>query len=265
MRRVVSLLASLGALAAAAGCELLVGIKDKSEASDASTGETSTGDASDEDPDGPCAKQPANLFCDDFDSEIEAGDGWTWDLSMAGGAVGFDTTDYVTKPRSALFTIPGAGTPSAQLGQNIGPDLQSGYRLSFDLRLDVDDLSSVPQLGVAQVYRTPQTDVLSFNYVVGPGATASVQLFEGTSQTMTILPLTQTPPTRTWTRIVMVYDATEGVTVIEDDRTIGSSTAAAHGPPGQTSVIVGAVYSNPGNPSASAVTFAIDDVVLRGE
>jgi hypothetical protein len=132
----------------------------------------------------------------------------------------------------------------------------------LDLRLDVDDLSSVPQLGVAQVYRTPQSDQLSFNYVVGPGAMASIQLFEGTSNTMTIVPLTQMPPTRTWTRIVMVYDATEGVTVLEDDQTIGSSAAAAHGAPGQTSVIVGAVYSNP---PGSAVTFAIDDVVLRGE
>jgi hypothetical protein len=262
MRRAVPLLASLGALAAAGGCELLVGIKDKTEATDASAAESSTDDASDQDPDVPCAHQTAYLFCDDFDSELEAGAGWLWDLPMAGGSIGFDTVDYVTAPRSALFTIPGAGMPSAQLGQNIGPDLTSGYQLSFDLRLDVSDLSSMPQLGVAQVYRTTASDVLSFNYVVGPKASASIQLFEGTAMTQTNVTLTQLPPTKTWTRIVMIYDASQGVTVVEDGVTIGSSAAAAHGPPGQTSVIVGAVFSNP---PGSAVTFAIDDVVLRGE
>jgi hypothetical protein len=257
MHRVALVLAALGVVA---GCELLVGIKGKTEAADASS------DADVEDPSVGCSEQPAQpqmLFCDDFDSELEAGNGWLWDLSMGGGSVALDTTQYRTAPKSAVFDVPSAGA-SGQLGQSIGPQLQTGYRLAFDLRVDVPDLSSIPQVGVAQIYRDTGTDELSVNYVLGPGSQCSVQLFEGAAGTQTTVMLTQVPPTGTWTRIVIVYDVDEGISVIEDAKTIGTSPAAAHGPPGSTSFIVGAVYSNPPPPDAG-ILLEIDDVVMRGQ
>jgi hypothetical protein len=63
---------------------------------------------------------------------------------------------------------------------------------------------------------------------------------------------------------VIVYDVDEGISVIEDAKTIGTSPAAAHGPPGSTSFIVGAVYSNPPPPDAG-ILLEIDDVVMRGQ
>jgi hypothetical protein len=251
MRRVALSLAGLG-LVGAVGCELLVGIKQKTE--------VETTDASTEDPSAPCSQQPSGyLFCDDFDSEPEAGSDWLWDISMSGGSVALDTSQYKTPPSSALFTAP-SPPASGQLGQHVGSP-PNGYRLAFDLRVDVTDLDSVPQLGVAQVYRDSSNDELSVNYVLGPGPQCAAQFFEGTSGTQTEVSLAL-PPLQTWTRIVLVYDADQGVTVIEDGKTIGASPAAAHGPPGSTSIIVGAVYSNP---PGSAATVEIDDVVMRAE
>ena len=259
MRRVALLLAGLGAglglVGVVAGCELLVGIKDKTEAAEASTiGST-------EDPSVPCNQQPTYLFCDDFDSDsdVEAGNTWLWDISMGGGSIAVDTSQYRTPPRSAMFTVQ-SGAASAQLGQHVGTPSTS-YRLAFDLRVDVTDWSSVPQVGVAQAYRDSSSDQLSVNYVLGPGAEANAQFFEGTSNTQTVLPL-DLPPLQTWTRIVLVYDVDQGVSVIEDGKTLGASAAAAHGPPGSTSIIVGAVYSNP--PGAGLV-LEVDDVVMRGQ
>ena len=262
MRHVAVLVAGLGVVGVVAGCELLVGIKGKTEAADASS------DADVEDPSVPCSQQPAEpaqpvLFCDDFDSELEAGNGWEWDLSMGGGSVGLDSTQYKTPPKSAVFDVPSAGA-SGQLGESLGPELQTGYRLAFDLRVDVTDLSSIPQVGVAQIYRDMGTDQLSVNYVLGPGSQCSVQLFEGAAGTQANLTLSQVPPTGTWTRIVIVYDVDDGVSVIEDGKTIGTSPAAAHGSPGSTSFIVGAVYSNPPPPGAG-ILLEIDDVVMRGQ
>jgi hypothetical protein len=259
MRHVALLLAGLGVglglVGVVAGCELLVGIKDKTEAAEAST------IGSSEDPSVPCSQQPTYLFCDDFDSDsdVEAGDTWLWDISMGGGSIAIDTSQYRTPPRSAMFTVL-SGTASAQLGQHVGTPSTS-YRLAFDLRVDVTDLSSIPQVGVAQVYRDSSPDQLSVNYVLGPGAQANAQFYEGTSNTQTVVHL-DLPPLQTWTRIVLVYDVDQGVSVIEDGKTLGTSAAAAHGPPGSTSIIVGEVYSNP--PGAGLV-LEVDDVVMRGQ
>ncbi|HEY3817833.1 MAG TPA: hypothetical protein VGL81_11705 [Polyangiaceae bacterium] len=272
MRRAALLLAAMCAMGVTVGCELLVGIKDKTQStdaapgpdaspSDATTGDALAGDASAVDPDLPCDKQPTNLFCDDFDSELEAGDGWTWDIAMSGGAVAFDGTEYVSSPRSALFSIPNAPA-DAQLGQDIGADLQTGYRLAFDLRVDMTDLSSLPQVAAAQVNRAGN-DALTVAYVLGSGSHAYIQLYEGSATTPTNLPLSQLPPLQVWTRIVLVYDIQQGLTVIEDGVTILTNPAAAHGAPGQTSIIVGAVYSNA--PGSGAATFEIDNVVLQGQ
>ena len=255
MRRVALLVAGLGLGGAVVGCELLVGIKEKTEATDAATiGST-------EDPSKPCSEQPAYLFCDDFDSDsdIEAGNTWQWDIGMGGGSIALDTTDFRTPPRSAMFTVPSA-TASAQLGQHVGTPTK-GYRLAFDLRVDATDFSSIEQVGVAQVYRDSSDDTLSVNYILGPGPTCEAQFYEGTGGTQTAVQLAL-PPLQTWTRIVLVYDADTGVQVVEDGNVLATSPAAAHGPPGSTSIILGAVYSNP--PGAGLV-FEVDDVVMRAE
>ena len=114
-----------------------------------------------------------------------------------------------------MFTVQ-SGTASAQLGQHVGTPSTS-YRLAFDLRVDVTDLSSIPQVGVAQVYRDSSPDQLSVNYVLGPGPQANAQFFEGASGTQTVVSL-DLPPLQTWTRIVLVYAVDQGVTVIEGGR-----------------------------------------------
>jgi hypothetical protein len=68
---------------------------------------------------------------------------------------------------------------------------------------------------------------------------------------------------QTWTRIVLVYDAVQGVTVIEDTKTIGTSSAAAFGAPGDTGIIVGAVFTNPMGSGPFVIN--LDDVVMRGQ
>ncbi|HEX3346030.1 MAG TPA: hypothetical protein VHS09_15710 [Polyangiaceae bacterium] len=273
MRRVALLFAAIAAVGVVAGCELLVGIEDKTQASDASVADGAGvtdggGDATDgavvADPDVPCDQQPTNLFCDDFDSEPEAGDGWLWDIVMGGGTVDLSTAQPESPPRSALFMIPGAPA-SAQLGQNVGTDLQTGYRLAFDLRVDLDAASfaNIPQVAPAQLYRTSgSSDQLTVAYVLGPGAQAYVQVFEGSAGSPTNVTLSRPPPPQAWTRIVLVYDAQQGLTILEDGASIGASAAAAHGAPGLTSIIVGAVYSNG---AGGATTLEVDNVVLRGE
>jgi hypothetical protein len=238
------------ALVALAGCEVLVGIKDKTlVAADGGPGDA-------EDPSAPCSQQPTPyLFCDDFDSELEAGDGWEWILPADGGTIALDTVRYKTPPRSVQVTVPSA-PGSAQLGYPVG-SLTTGYRLAFDLFVDVPDLASIPQVAVAQVLPAGPSG-LQLDYVLGPGSQCAAQLFGSTNATLT-LPL---PPLRTWTRIVLVYDAVQGVSILEDGQTLATSSAVT-GPPGATSFIVGAVYSNP--PGTAPLVLELDDVVMRGQ
>ena len=103
----------------------------------------------------------------------------------------------------------------------------------------------------------------SLNYVLGPGRTCQVQVYGSTSQAPTIQQSLQLPPLRTWTRIVLVYDKTQGVSVIEDGNELFSSAAAAQGAPGDTEIILGAVYVNP--PGSTPYQIDLDDVVMRGQ
>jgi hypothetical protein len=237
-----------------AGCELLVGIKDKTESSDASDGT--------EDPSVACSQQPSGfLFCDDFDTETEAGATWQWDIPNNGGLVKLDSMRSKTPPNSVQITMP-AGTAQAQLGRDI-QSLSNGYRLAFDLYVDMSDLSSIPQVGLAQAYRSTGA-TFSVNYILGPGATCEAQIYEGSSNSPAqVLPL-DLPPLQTWTRIVLVYDAVQGVSILEDGKTLATSPSVAQqGAPGDTSIIVGGVYSNP--PGATPLVVEIDDVVMRGQ
>jgi hypothetical protein len=71
------------------------------------------------------------------------------------------------------------------------------------------------------------------------------------------------PPIRTWTRIVVAYDAVHGVSIEEDGQPIGANPSLASGPPGDTEFIVGAVYTNP--PGSPPMQLELDDVVMRGQ
>jgi hypothetical protein len=245
MRRLVVLAAGLVAMTA---CELLVGIKDKTTGSDVT------------DPSVPCAQQPQFLFCDDFDEEIEAGDTWQWDTPKGGSSIEITKAQAKTPPNSAAFVAPPNQDVSAQLGQSVS-NLQNGFRLAFDLYVDEPDLSSNAQVGVAQVLANGAN--LSVNYVLGPGSTCQLQVFEETSQTSIVTQSITAPPVQTWTRIVLVYDAVQGVSVIEDGIQLTSSAAAARGAPGDTEIILGAVYVNP--PGSTPYQVDLDTVVMRGQ
>jgi hypothetical protein len=141
------------AVAGLFGCELVVGIHDK-----ASSGGV------------PCAQQTGTLFCDDFDSAVEAGDQWLWDTPQGASSIELDSAHFVTSPRSAKFVVP-SGTPEAQLGKTVGTIAQS-FHIELDLRVDVADLTNIPQVSLVQL----RGSTVSVNYVLGPGATC--QLYE---------------------------------------------------------------------------------------
>lgn len=240
MRRIAWLAAPLVALA---GCEVLVGIQDKSAV---------------EDPSAPCAQQPSYLFCDDFDSDPEAGANWQWDTPQGGASIEMDPTEFKTPPRSVRILAP-PDAPQAQLGRPVGT-LTSGFRVAFDLRVDMSDLGPIAQVGVGQVLATG-ADVM-INYVLGPGSACGVQVWDTQGNTALLDQAVPPPPLQTWTRIVLAYDATQGLTVLQDGTPLLSDTSVARGAPGDTTVIVGAVYVNP--PGSAPLQIEIDDVVVRG-
>jgi hypothetical protein len=249
MRRVVV----LGLAFALAACELVAGIQDKTLVPQDGGGDA----AAVADPSVPCSQQPPFLYCNDFDTESSPGDTWDWDAPMGGGSIVFDTTDYKTPPRSVQVLAPPVQLAQAQLGKKVG-SLSSGFRLAFDLRVDVDSLQSIAEVGIGQVL----TGTVEVNYVLGPGpqAQAKMSTVGNTSLGGAIaLPL---PPIRTWTRIVVVYDAVRGVSIEEDGQPVGASPFAS-GPPGDTEFIVGAVYTNP--PGSPPFQFELDNVVMRGQ
>ena len=53
------------------------------------------------------------------------------------------------------------------------------------------------------------------------------------------------------------------MSVIEDGNELFSSAAAAQGAPGDTEIILGAVYVNP--PGSTPYQIDLDDVVMRGQ
>jgi hypothetical protein len=240
MRRFAWLAAPLVALS---GCEVLVGIHDKAVVTD---------------PSAPCSQQPPFLFCEDFDSEDDAGNTWQWDTPKGGSTIAIDSTDFKTPPHSAQIVAP-VQSPEAQLGQPVG-SLTKGFRLAFDLRVDVTDLTPIPQVGIAQVLSGNNTMV---NYVLGPGSTCAIQVFDTQSNAALVAQTVPLPPLQKWTRIVIVYDAQQGLTLIEDGATLLSASNVARGAPLDTTLILGAVYVNP--PGSAPLTLEIDDVVMRGQ
>jgi len=233
------LLSSLG-FAGLLGCELVVGIHEKTTYSGT-----------------PCAQQTGLLFCDDFDSSAEAGDVWLWDTPKGGSSIELDSTAFATAPRSAKFVVP-SNAPEAQLGKDVGP-LTQHVHVELDLLLDVADLGNVPQTALVQL----RSSNVSVNYVVGPGRTCQFYEYNIGGATFTEAQDLPLPPLGRWTHLAIDYDATNGATVVEDGTTILTDPAAAHGPPGDTEIIVGAVYINP--PGTTPWTIGVDDVALSGQ
>jgi hypothetical protein len=238
MRRFV-LLSSVG-FAGLLGCEMVVGIHDKSAYSGTS-----------------CAQQTGTLFCDDFDTSVEAGDIWLWDTPQGGSSIELDSTVFATAPRAAKFVVP-ADAPEAQLGKDVGA-LAQHVHVELDLRLDVTDLTDVPQTALVQL----RGSNVSVNYIVGPGKTCQFYEYSTSGATFTETQDLPLPPLGRWTHLAIDYDATNGATVAEDGVTILTDPAAAHGAPGETNIIVGAVYINP--PGSTPWTLEVDDVALSGQ
>jgi hypothetical protein len=230
------------------------------DAADAGDPSRTAPDAGTTDPSAPCSGQPAFLFCDDFDTETLIGQGWTWVLSsIDGGSEAFDTAAYTSYPRSALIVAPATAPPNNELfGLDVG-SLTSQVRVAFDLRIDMDNLSSLPETAIAQVLGG---STIELDYLVRPnqGALLNALLTRDAGGVSITLPA---PPLRTWTRLVIVYDESAGVTVYEDGVQIGASAAAASGPPNDTKVQLGMVYQL-GAGSATLQT-EMDNIVVRGQ
>jgi hypothetical protein len=246
MRRIALFAAGVASLA---GCEVVAGIHDKTLAGDPSVA---------------CGQQPPDfLFCDDFDTETEAGATWLWDTPQGGASIDLDSNDFKTPPHSVRVFVPPA-SPQAQLGKTVGP-LTQGARLAFDLRVDPSegDLGSIPEVSVAQLLFAGNHT--SINYVLGPGASCKIYAYDtsGGGGGWSVTQNVAAPTPGAWTRIVMAYDATQGLTVTEDGASLYTDGSVARGAPGSTDAIVGAVYVNP--PGATPLQLELDDVVVRGQ
>jgi hypothetical protein len=223
-------------------------------------------DAGKTDPSAPCTGQPAFKFCDDFDHDTTVGQKWEYSLSsIDGGSSSFYTGAYTSSPQSLQIIAPVA--PSTQ-NQLLGVDLNnfsSQIRLAFDLRVDMDTLSSLPTTCVAQILGarqgTPGTE-LELDYLLRPnqGAVLVAYVSEDGGPALNIgMPA---PPLRTWTRIVVVYDVIAGITVYEDGVQVGANASGAAGVPNDTKIQVGMIYEFGGG--SATLQMEMDNIVVRG-
>lgn len=286
MPRRLLLLACLAAVAG--GCELVAGINDKTLATDAGidSGVDATPpedaprvddadaqtpvDAQDSappidsglgEPSAPCNQQGVFQYCNDFDTSSTPGDNWDFALPANGGSLALDTTDFASPPKSVQTIAPATANAQAQLGKNAGATLSSWFHVAFDLRIDMATLDNVPQVGIAQI-NTSVTPSRSYNFILGPGNGAHVEVYEGTSTSPTASFAVQVPPLKTWTRVVMSVDATKGFVIYENGNQVGSD-ARFTGTPGGAQIIVGTVFVN--LPGTNALKVELDNVLLRGQ
>jgi hypothetical protein len=218
-------------------------------------------DAGAMDPSAPCSQQTQALFCDDFDHESAFTQNWSYQLaSDDGGAMSFFSGAYTSAPRSLQIVAPAStGSPQLSLGKTFG-SFNAQLRLAFDLRIDVDDLSTVPTTAIAQILGGRTGVNMQINYLLHPGSTElqtylSLDGGAGRSVTLPMLPLKQS------VRIVVSYDPTAGVAVYEDGREVGSDATATGGAPGPTQFQIGMVYQTP--PGSGTITYEIDNVVFN--
>jgi hypothetical protein len=228
-----------------------------------SAGNFTPPDAGTTDPSAPCSGQPAFLFCDDFDTETTFSQGWGCFINQIdGGTAGFFSGAYTSPSRSLQITAPVTGVVQSQLlGLDLG-SLKTQIRLAFDLRIDMDSLTNIPDTCIAQILGARVGTGMELDYLLRPNQGALLSAFvaqDGGPPNMNIiLPV---PPLRTWTRIVMVYDVSAGVTVYEDGQQIGAYGSGA-GVPNDTKVQVGVVYDN--GTSSATLQMEMDNVVVRG-
>jgi hypothetical protein len=219
-------------------------------------------DAGTTDPSVPCAQQPPNLFCDDFDQDTTPGAAWTYEVTTAdGGALAFATDAYTSPTRSLLVTSPATnGSQQLVLGEVLSP-LNSQLRLAFDLRIDMDSFEGPPLTTVAQVLATRNGEKLELDLQLLPPSSARLHAFLGGDGGASVDLLFPMPPLRAWTRIVVAYDASAGITVYEDGQPMGNAPA---GPGGTTQTLfqIGMVYQTP--PGTLPIRVELDNVVFRG-
>ena len=219
-------------------------------------------DAGTTDPSAPCSGQPTFIFCDDFDTETTVGQGWQWALdSVDGGTSAFFTGAYTSAPRSVQFVVPPALSPhNIVLGQDLGP-LTTQVRLAFDLRIDMDSLSTLPETAIAQILGARQGTGLELDYLLRPNQGALLQAYvsqDGGPSVSIVLPV---PPLRTWTRIVISYDVSAGIAVYQDGQPVGAYAPGA-GAPNDTKVQVGMIYDVGGG--SGSLQMEMDNIVVRG-
>jgi hypothetical protein len=223
---------------------------------------TAAPDAGTTDPSVPCAQQPPNLFCDDFDQGTTPGAPWTYELTTAdGGALAFATDAYASPSRSLLVTSPATtGRQQLVLGEVLTP-LNAQLRLAFDLRVDMDSFEGPPLTTVAQVLATRNGEKLELDFQLLPPSSARLQAFLGGDGGAPVNLLFPMPALRAWTRIVVAYDASSGVAVYEDGQPMGTAPAGPGGTT-QTQFQIGMVYQTA--PGTLPIRLELDNVVFRG-
>jgi hypothetical protein len=221
-------------------------------------------DAGTTDPSAPSAMQPSSfLFCDDFDSVTTIAQTWSWGIfTIDGGATGFTEAAYTSPMRSMQVVAPPHAPPPVELlGLDLGV-LTNQVRLAFDLRVEMDSLSSLPTTAVAQILGARQGVGLELDYQLRPNQGALLQCFVSQDGGPSInIPLPE-PPLRTWTRMVIAYDATAGITVYEDGAQIAANASAAGGNLNDTKIQVGMIYQN--GVGSGTLQMEMDNVVVRG-
>jgi hypothetical protein len=216
------------------------------------------------DPDVPCAQQPSFLYCNDFDSVSSAGQTWDFDYLSnpdSGAVLQIDSTTYVSAPHSVQIIAPTVGAVSEiQLGKDVGI-LSSNCRLAFDVRIDVSTFNGIPQVGVAQMYIQRTVNPLQVNYVIGPGAVSSVQVYGTTDSGGPINVPVSAPTPMGWARIVLAYDSVTGLSVYKNGQLQGT-LGVGPGAPGDTKIIMGNPFIN--TDGTQTVTTEEDNIVLSG-
>jgi hypothetical protein len=221
-------------------------------------------DAGTTDPSAPCSGQPAFLFCDDFDTETTVAEGWTWMIDTNdGGTSSFDTAAYTSPPRSLQVIAP--APPSSSVNQVLGLDLgtlTSQVRLAFDVRLDMASMASLPNTAIAQILGARQGTGMEIDYVFRTNQAPAIEAYLSEDGGAPIIIPLPSPPLQTWTRLVVVYDVSAGITVYEDGVQIGANASAAAGVPNDTKVQMGMIYEV--GTGSGTLQMEMDNIVVRG-
>lgn len=240
-----------------------------SEAGPGPDGSDGSDGAAPTDPDLPCSQQPTFIFCEDFDSLTTVSmltQNWNYVYaSNDGGLVLLDSTHFVSSPRSGqIIAPPVAGSViEVQLGKTIGP-LYTSVRLAFDFRLDVSTYVNLPQVGIAQLLlaRPTPASSLQVNFNLGAGSNCQLDAYGVTDGGAAVAITPSLPPVKTWSRIVIVYDITAGLSLYQNGQLVGTQPAGAGIAPGNVNVIMGAAYVNPNG--TATPTVELDNIVVSG-